>query len=444
MGRLLWASRVPPGATADITIVRKDKLAEAFALKRPGLPETHATFLGDHGYGGLGNVEKEGSDQCVLVPVHKKQIKTEADREYNRRLQHERAPIECFWARIHNVAGAMPQPLKGSLETAGLHLRGILAMTNRSTLSNPLTTDETRAHRAWQAERAEQIAAGRGVPVEAVEGWSGDEPEPVELTPEQVRDGRLAAITQHTRVLKEFAQNDPIGALRRWGELHPGNTRRMKELIEGLVRMGVGQAPVARVGEQEEASDALEEADERLRGARRDFIDAHGEPDFGRDEPAWINQLTGRSEESKAARAARARLQRREKNETKQADRARQKLDEAIETCSPLDHAPGRKGKAAANRARDAADQAHQLAIQSLQKTRDELRESDENLRAVQFNLTSAREAFDAAIIEYGFRVNHRVPVPRESAGSRSGLERLRSRRSRGGVAGFILLPRTK
>jgi hypothetical protein len=160
LGRLLWASRVHPGATADITIVRKDKLAEAFVLRRPGLPETHGTFLGDHGYGGLGNVEKEGSDQCVLVPVPKKQIKTEADREYSRRPQHERAPIECFWGRMHDVAGAMPQPLKASFETAGLHLRGILAVSNRSLMSNPLTADETRAHRAWQAERAGQIAAG--------------------------------------------------------------------------------------------------------------------------------------------------------------------------------------------------------------------------------------------------------------------------------------------
>jgi hypothetical protein len=152
--------------------------------------------------------------------------------------------------------------------------------------------------------------------VEAEEEWSGDELEPVELTPEQVRDGRLAAITQHTRVLKEFAQKDPLGALRRWGELHPGNTRRMHDLIDGLVRMGVGRA-VGRVEEQEEASDALEESNERLRGARRDFIEGMGEPDLGRDEPAWINRLKARSEEIKAARATRALLSRRENKGTK-------------------------------------------------------------------------------------------------------------------------------
>jgi hypothetical protein len=199
--RLLWVSVAHAGATADITIVREDKAAKAFVLKREGQPDSHPT------------------------PIHKKQIKTAADLAYNKELQSKRQVVERFFGRTHNLNPAFDKPLQATEEACCVHLRGIVAMTGWSIENSPLNADDTRAHRAWKAARREAIAAARRVPVADVGDSSSyePEPEPVELTPERVRDGRLAAIPQLNRVMKEFAKDDPLGAIRRWGQLHPRN-----------------------------------------------------------------------------------------------------------------------------------------------------------------------------------------------------------------------------
>jgi hypothetical protein len=412
-GHLLWVSLAHPGATSDIKIVREDKLAEAFVLKREGQPDSYPTFLADCGLHGVGNTAIEGYVPNVLTPKPKKWIKTQEDREHNRALQHKRAAVERLFGRMHNNYPGMDQPLKASEATACLQFRGMVAMTGWTTENSALNAVDTRLHAEWQKQRAERLAAERGIPREDVEDWSSeDDPEPelepVELTPEQVRDGRLREITQLHRVLTEFAQDDPVSAFRRWGELHPGNARGVKAMIEGLVRAGLGQNRDELAVEPEHFEAGPYQLGRDDREARLQFDAEHGDEDPGPDEAAQVARLKWHFEALKPARETRTRLQRRLEKETKQAEYKKLKLDEAVEKCAEVDHAAGKgaaKLKKDAKGARDKAHDAWDLAVQSTQKTRDDLDEATDNLVVLQRYLKFAREDFDLAVARYRFRV---------------------------------------